>query len=156
QFDRWVRNAGVTISFQYMRLFTGPRGLPTHNRESEDGHLGVVRTDRRAPPAVPAPSAMDCSRLRRPLGRGRGKSCRRVKIVATTVGQATSLGVQGAGSNERMIVNLPVTAEAAVLGQIVSVSGSRLSAVLSAARGPGGGQVRIGDLLRIEAPDGAV
>src|SRR5215510_5150341 len=55
-----------------------------------------------------------------------------------------------------MIVNLPVTAEAAVLGQIVSVSGSRLSAVLASARGPGAAHVRIGDLLRIEAPDGAV
>jgi DNA helicase HerA-like ATPase len=55
-----------------------------------------------------------------------------------------------------MIVNLPVTAEAAVLGHIVSVSGSRLSAVLAAARGVATAQVRIGDLLRIETPDGAV
>ena len=52
-----------------------------------------------------------------------------------------------------MIVNLPVTAEAAVLGQIVSVSGSRLSAVLAPVRGPGAAQVRIGDLLRIEDVD---
>jgi len=29
QFDRWVRNAGVTISFQYMRLFAVLAGLRT-------------------------------------------------------------------------------------------------------------------------------
>jgi len=55
-----------------------------------------------------------------------------------------------------MIVNLPVNADAAVLGEIVSVSGSRLSAVLATARAPGAAQVRIGDLLRIDAADGAV
>ena len=59
-----------------------------------------------------------------------------------------------------MIVNLPVPAEAEnVVGHVVAVSGSRLSVDLVGAAGTRDSsdeQVRIGDLLRIESPDGSV
>jgi len=59
-----------------------------------------------------------------------------------------------------MIVNLPVQAEAEnVVGHVVAVSGSRLSVDLVGAAGTRGApdeQIRIGDLLRIESPDGSV